>query len=73
MIGKWPVDSSFHPDNVGPVTVIMLQRVYDLLAVIAYEADPDAAEKVIAFHRAGQLLSPPPSYIAEEPASDEDY
>lgn len=75
-LDKWPADSAFHPENVGPVSVIMLQRIYDLLAVIAYDANPDGAQRVIEAHRAGQLLSPPPSFATPlsetDKASDSD-
>lgn len=60
-------DSAYHPDNVPVVTLITLERIYDMLAVIAGHFEPEKARAVINLHKSGQTLSPEPAIAPQTP------
>ena len=53
-------------DNLPMVNYIMLHRIYDLLTIVARHLDQESTDKMIAFHDAGYLLGPTPSYTSDE-------
>lgn len=63
---EYPEDSAFHPDNLGVVTYITLERIYDLLTIIAGNTDMERTRAVIALHKAGQTLAPEPAFSNTE-------
>ena len=55
-------------DNLPMVNYIMLQRIYDMLTIMANKADPEKTAKMIEYHEQGFLLGPAPSFTpSEEP------
>ena len=61
-----PNDSVFHPDNIGPVTVIQLTRIYDALMALLAIVDPDKAIKMAEAHAKGITLTPAPAFTEED-------
>jgi hypothetical protein len=68
-------DQQFEPDSdgeveewstqdFGPPIFITLARIYDLLAVLALEANPKGAGQVLALHEQGLLKGALPSLQA---------
>lgn len=60
-------------DNVEPyvidadvANIIMLSRIYDLLLVIAEEANESKTEYVHNLHKLGQFFGPPPMWNFDE-------
>lgn len=60
------VDDALNPINALPVLVIQLSRVYDVLIALLRVENPEVAKNIVAEHRRGNLLSPPPTYVFEE-------
>lgn len=53
-------------ENLGAVTFIMLARIYDMLAIIADGVGKgEDALRLLALHKSGELMSPPPSLNLE--------
>lgn len=61
-----PSNSVFHPDNIGPVTVIQLTRIYDAIMALLAIADPDKALRMAEAHAQGITLTAPPAFREEE-------
>ena len=66
-----PRNSVFHPDNLGPVTLITLLQIKDYLAVIAANVNEAQTDNVEALHDLGQFLCPAP--VIPGPAPKEDW
>lgn len=62
-------NSVFHPDNIGPVTVIQLTRIYDALMALLAIVDPDKAMRMAEAHAQGITLTAPPAFREEEESS----
>lgn len=60
-----PSNSVFHPDNIGPVTVIQLTRIYDALMSLLAIADPEKAVAMAEMHEKGLTLMPAPAFTEE--------
>lgn len=56
--------------DMGPPIFITLARIYDLLAVIAINTDPEAAGQVLALHEMGLLKGAMPSLAMPEGQND---
>lgn len=65
-----PSDSVFHPDNIGPVSVIQLSRIYDAIMALLAIVDPDKAVRMAEAHAQGITLMPPPAFAEEEDVLD---
>lgn len=63
-------NSMMHPDNFGPVSLILLMRIYDVLISNLGTQNPQVAEKLIKAHEAGEFLSPPPRMVEYEEDSE---
>ncbi len=50
------------PRNAWPITYIMLNRIYDLMVVIAANADSETTEQLVELHKNGMWYSPLPAY-----------
>jgi len=61
-----PSNSVFHPDNIGPVTIIQLTRIYDAMMALLAIADPDKALRMAQAHAQGITLTAPPAFREEE-------
>jgi hypothetical protein len=61
-----PINSVFHPDNIGPVTVIQLTRLYDAVMALLAIADPEKAIKMAEAHAKGITLTPAPAFTEED-------
>lgn len=48
-------------DNIGPVILIMLMRLYDTQMTILGAAQPDLAAKLLDMHTRGEYFCPPPA------------
>jgi hypothetical protein len=57
-----PENSVFHPDNIGPVTVIQLTRIYDAMMALLAIVDPDKAMRMAEAHAKGITLTAPPAF-----------
>lgn len=57
--------SAFHPDNLPAVMVIQLNRIYDLLMLIAHSQDKESADALVELHSMGGWLTPPIAYRPE--------
>jgi len=53
-------------DNLLMVNYIMLHRIYDMLTIMANNADPEKTAKMIEYHEQGFLLGPAPSFAPSE-------
>lgn len=50
-------------DNLPMVNYIMLHRIYDILTLISMKlVGEEETSKMVAYHEAGYLLGPSPSY-----------
>lgn len=58
--------SYLDPQHYTIVNTIQLQRIYDLLWAIYYNADQEGAMQLRAVHAAGGSLAPNPAYAPEE-------
>jgi hypothetical protein len=60
-------------DNLPMVNYIMLHRIYDMLTIMANNADPEKTAKMIEYHEQGFLLGPAPSFTPpdEEPVNQD--
>lgn len=56
----------FAASNVHQAQLIVLLRIYDLLAVQGLTANPEATNQVLELHQRGGLISPPPYFIPPE-------
>lgn len=56
----------FSDSNVHKATLIVLLRIYDLLAVQGIAAGSDATSQILELHKRGGLVSPPPYFIPPE-------
>lgn len=57
--------TAFDPEVFGPVVIIQLNRIYDVLMNILAESSPRGphiAKMLAQLHESGQFLSPPPAY-----------
>lgn len=61
-----PSNSVFHPDNIGPVTVIQLTRIYDAMMALLAIVDPDKAMRMAEAHAQGITLTAPPAFREED-------
>lgn len=61
-----PSNSVFHPDNIGPVTVIQLSRIYDVGMALLAVVDPEKASLMADAHAAGITLAPPPAFADDD-------
>ena len=69
-----PRNSVFHPDNIGPVTLLTLLQIKDYLAVIAAHLNEPQTDGLEKLHESGQFLCPPPgSGPAPKEAPDTDW
>lgn len=55
-------DSAFHPDNIGPVTLIQLSRLYDVGMAFLAVLDEDKAVALANLHALGEFATPPPAF-----------
>ena len=69
---EMPSNSVFHPDNVGPVSVIQLSRIYDAIMALLAIVDPDKAVRMAEAHAKGIILMPPPAFAEDEDVLDSD-
>jgi hypothetical protein len=60
-----PTNSVFHPDNIGPVTVIQLTRLYDAVMALLAIVDPEKAVMMAEAHAKGITLTPAPAFTDE--------
>jgi hypothetical protein len=73
---KWNEDNikeqpqEWSAQDMGPPIFITLARIYDLIAVLAINADPAAAGQVLALHEMGLLKGALPSLAM--PGEDEE-
>lgn len=67
-----PDNSVFHPDNIGPVTVIQLTRIYDAIMALLAIADPDKAVRMAEAHARGITLMPAPAFAEDDDMLDSD-
>lgn len=57
-----PSDSAFHPDNIGPVTLIQLSRLYDVGMAFLAVLDEEKAVALANLHALGEFATPPPAF-----------
>lgn len=67
-----PNNSVFHPDNIGPVTVIQLSRIYDAIMALLAIVDADKATRMADAHAQGITLMAPPAFAEDEDVLDSD-
>lgn len=60
-----------HPDNFGPVSLILLMRIYDVQLALLADKNPALAKKLEQAHTNGDFLSPPPRMVEYEEDSEE--
>lgn len=65
-IKEEPPSSAFHPNNLGPVVVVQLARIYDLLMIIARNTNMHEASLIEELHRQGMWACPPVAYRPTE-------
>jgi hypothetical protein len=53
-------------DNLPMVNYIMLHRIYDMLTIMANNANPEKTAKMIEYHEQGFLLGPAPAFAPSE-------
>lgn len=63
--------SAFDPENYGPVSLIMMMRLYDIGLGLLSVFDENRADQLSAMHAQGLHYCPPPAYIEYE-TQDED-
>lgn len=56
--------------DLGMAIFVTLGRIYDLMALVAIQADPEGAGEVLALHEEGMLKGAPPSMQYGEEAQD---
>lgn len=66
--GEEPVEPAFEDQNFMPALFVTLSRIYDLLAVLAINANPPAAAAVLDMHEKGKLKGSPPYLVLDEAA-----
>lgn len=54
-------DKEYESDVFSASVVIALGRIYDLLLLQIEAFDPEKAAKIVAMHKEGKLLFPPPA------------
>lgn len=55
-----PRNSVFHPDNIGPISLVTLLQIKDYLAVIAATLNEQQTTRIESLHEQGKFLCPPP-------------
>ena len=68
---KAPTELVFEDQNFQPPIYITLARMYDLLAVIALNANPDRAEQILTAHEAGHLWAESPYLVLDDEEPNE--
>ena len=56
----------FDNANVHQAQLIVLLRIYDLLAIQGLKVAPEATSEILELHKRGGLVSPPPYFIPPE-------
>jgi hypothetical protein len=68
---SWDPNSPFNPENLMPILVIMSNRIYDLLMIIARSGSPQIAREVEKLHEQGLTLAPHIAYSIPEDVSED--
>lgn len=55
--------SAFDPENLGPVIIIMLMRLYDLQLAFLSAVNPQKADEIVALHEEGHTFAPQPKFV----------
>jgi hypothetical protein len=69
----FPAEESYDPfaaSNVHQAQLIVLLRIYDLLAVQGLSVNPEATRPILELHGRGGIMSPPPYFIPPEDIAD---
>jgi hypothetical protein len=69
----FPAEESYDPfaaSNVHQAQLIVLLRIYDLLAVQGLSVNPEATRPILELHARGGIMSPPPYFIPPEDIAD---
>lgn len=57
---------AFDPANFGPVALIQMMRIYDLLIALLSSVDEEKAMKITEMHEQGITLAPNPKFLMED-------
>lgn len=63
---EFPPGSLFHPDSFGPVTIITMQRLYDVGMALLSVIDEGRAVGLADLHAQGRTATPPPAFSEDE-------
>jgi hypothetical protein len=63
--------SAFSPENMWPVLLIMMMRLYDLNLAFLSVVDEDKAQMIRTLHERGQTFAPQPKFVEYEDSLDE--
>lgn len=63
---EFPPGSLFHPDSFGPVTIITMQRLYDVGMALLSVIDEGRAVGLADLHAQGKTATPPPAFTEDD-------
>lgn len=66
------VSEAEEEQDLLPAIWITLARIYDLVAVLAIDANPELAEHILTLHEEGKLKGEMPRLVLEVEDEDED-